>query len=103
VSPQAFIVWTEEGSRFVARFDPQIEDAGITYGKLRVIGHCKTVGRKLEIVGMGCAPAVGGKLIVSDKPIRTYTFQGEEVPVYEHEVIASVEDVTDWVDGASPD
>jgi hypothetical protein len=98
VTPRALRLTTEEGSHFIVRFDPQVEDAGVWYGPLRVIGYSVKMRQKLDIQGNGCEPEATGRIVVSDRPKVIQMFQGEQVPVYETEVIASVEDITYMVE-----
>jgi hypothetical protein len=55
--------------------------------------------KSVDIRGNGCEPEATGRIVVSDKPKVIQMFQGEQVPIYETEVIASVEDITYLVEG----
>jgi hypothetical protein len=94
LAPQAYKIYTEEGSRYIARFDPQFEQEGVLYGSMCVIGYSEVVEKHLRIVGMSAVPEPGGRLIVEDKPWAVEIVDGETVPLYEYENISLVEDLT---------
>lgn len=94
---RAFVIRTAEGSKFVARFDPKIEEAGLLFGYATVVGYSQVAEKNLKIVGMCPVPSVGGKLVINDKPWSVEYVEGEEVPLYEYENIVLVEEITHMI------
>lgn len=89
--PRAFRIYTQEGSTFIARFDPHKEHPG--YGTLDVIGVSRTTNTRLRIKGIGAIPESGGKIVVSDRPEEVVFIENEEVKIFPQEVIAGVEEI----------
>ena len=90
---RVFEVQTEEGSIFLFRIDPQREEAGYEIGPVIAEGYSNLARKKLRIVGIGFEPRVGGRIAVSDEPIEIFEMEGERVPVYEQETIATVKEI----------
>ena len=93
-TPKAYRIWTNEGSKFICRFDPKVEKDGVLYGHSVSMGYSVAAERHLKIVGLSSAPEVGGTLVISDKPWHTEIVNGEEVHHYAYERITNVEDIT---------
>lgn len=91
--PRVFRIRTYEGSVFAAKFYPGINDCGIQYGQLHILGHSKVANETLSIVGMGCLPERGASIKVSQNPIRQEHFGLEEIDIYETETIRSIEEI----------
>jgi hypothetical protein len=88
---QLYKIRTMEGSLFLCRFQPQLEDTGVLYGRLLLLGDLGRTGERLEIRGMGALPEPGSELTVSDEVIDTFTMNGETFPIYPTETVISVE------------
>lgn len=89
--PRAFRLWTEEGSVYIARFDPSEQFPG--FGRLNVAGFCKTTSRNIHVKGIGALPETGGQLIIDDQPVESYVQDGEVVPIYPKETICGVAEI----------
>ena len=94
VTSKAFKLYTAEGSRFTARFDPEVEKDGVTYGRIIVMGYSQVADQHLKIVGISAEPEEGGRLLIESRPWSVEVVEGEEVPLYEYETISRVVDIT---------
>ena len=99
MNTRAYRVYTNAGSKYIARFDPIIEDNGILYGDIIVVGYSETAQSNLKMMGKSAEPEVGSKLRIEDRPWVVEEVNGEEVPVYEYETITSVENITHLLGG----
>ena len=93
MTSRAFKVITTEGSTFAVRMDASQVWYGHDMGVLRIIGTSKVTGRAIDGRGIGAAPRPGGRLIVSDKPLHWEEVEGEQIPIYEYEVISTVQEL----------
>jgi hypothetical protein len=91
---RAFWVYTEEGSRFLARFDPLTCYEGLEVGSLVIAGYSQSQNRRLKIVGYGSVPKPGARLTVSDEAIELLEIAGETLPVYLEEIVLRVVEVS---------
>jgi hypothetical protein len=94
VNSRAYKIYTAEGSRYIARFDPEIEQDGSIYGRMSVVGYSEVAEKALRIIGIAPEPEAGGRLLISDRPWAVEMVNGEEVPLYEYENISMVEDIS---------
>jgi hypothetical protein len=99
MKPRAFQIVTEEGSQFVARFDPQQTYGPAEFGRIQLIGIARSHGQEVRMQGLAAVPEPGGQILVSSEPIEWLETDGEPVPIYPKETIVQVTELAlpEWV------
>lgn len=91
MTPRLFEVRTFEGSTFLVCFWPKLQDAGVWYGRLRVVGTSARYGYHLNLEATGCLPEPRGRIRVSNKVVEEFDIgDGTAVQRYETEEITEV-------------